>query len=101
MRKCYDIKTKAKVALEAIQGENTIQELSTKYEVHPNLVTKWKKELQQNAEVLFEKKGKEKEVEAALEAKVDLLYQQIGRLQVEKEFLKKKYKELYGTEPNL
>jgi len=101
MRKRYDTKTKAKIALEAIRGENTLQELSAKYEVHQNLITKWKKELQDNAEVLFEKKGKEKEAEAELEAKIDGLYQQIGKLQVEKDFLKKKYKELYGTEPIL
>ena len=101
MRKRYDTKTKAKIALEALRGENTLQELSVKYEIHQNLIMKWKKELQENAEVLFEKKGKEKEVEAAREAKVDRLYQQIGKLQIEKEFLKKKYKEIYGTEPNL
>ncbi len=50
--------------------------------------------------MLFEKTGKEKG-QHELEQKQDELYKQIGKLQIENEFLKKKYKQLYGTEPPL
>jgi len=98
MRTHYDKEFKAKVALEAIKGDKTIQELATLYGVHPNLVALWKKQLQENAPELFERSQKDKEKEAA-EHKEEELYKEIGQLQVENEFLKKKYKQLYGTEP--
>jgi len=98
MRKRYDKEFKAKVALEAVKGEKTIQEIAMLYQVHPNLVTLWKKQLQDHASVLFEKEGKDKEAEEAVR-KEEELYRQIGQLQVENEFLKKKFKQLYGTEP--
>jgi transposase len=100
MHKRYDKDFKAKVALEALRGEKTIQEIAAAYSVHPNLVGQWKKQLLESAGKLFEKEGKDKEAEAA-ERKQDELYRQIGQLQVENEFLKKKYRQLYGTEPKL
>ncbi len=100
MHKRYDKEFKAKVALEALRGERTIQEIATAYAVHPNLVSVWKKQLQESAGLLFEVKSKDKGAEATA-AKIDELYRQIGQLQVEKDFLKKKYKQLYGTEPPL
>jgi transposase-like protein len=100
MRKHYDKAFKAKVAIEAIRGEKTMQEIGMLYDVHPNLVALWKKQLLESADVLFEKTGKGKDAEAA-ERKQDELYKQIGQLQVENEFLKKKYKQIYGTEPRL
>jgi transposase-like protein len=100
MRKRYDKEFKAKVAIEALRGEKTIQEIAIAYGVHPNLVTNWKKQLLDGADELFDKSGKDKNAEE-LERKEDMLYKQIGLLQVENEFLKKKYKQLYGTEPKL
>lgn len=100
MRKRYDKEFKAKVAIEALRGEKTIQEIAIAYGVHPNLVTSWKKQLLDGADELFEKAGRDKDAEAA-ERKQDVLYKQIGLLQVENEFLKKKYRQLYGTEPKL
>lgn len=100
MRKHYDKEFKAKVALEAVRGEKTIQEIATAYAVHPNLVSLWKKQLLESAGKLFEKEGKDKSAEEA-ERKQDQLFRQIGQLQVENEFLKKKYRQLYGTEPKL
>ena len=100
MRKRYDKAFKAKIAIEALRGEKTLQELSTAYGVHPNMIAAWKKQLLESAEKIFEKTGKDKDADAA-EKKEDLLFKQIGQLQVENDFLKKKYRQLYGTEPKL
>jgi transposase len=100
MRKRYDKAFKAKIAIEALRGEKTMQELGAAYGVHPNMIALWKKQLLESAEQLFEKTGKDKDAEAA-EKEQDALFRQIGRLQVENEFLKKKYRQLYGTEPKL
>jgi transposase-like protein len=100
MRKRYDKAFKAKIAIEALRGEKTLQELGSTYGVHPNMIALWKKQLLESAELVFEKTGKDKEAESA-EKKQDDLYKQIGQLQVENDYLKKKYKQLYGTEPKL
>ena len=101
MRKRYDKAFKAKVALEAMKGEKTLQELSQLFEVHQNMIALWKRQLIEQAAQVFEKAGKEKKAADESERKTDLLFQQIGQLQVENEFLKKKYRQLYGSEPNL
>lgn len=98
MRKRYDKEFKAKVALEALKGEKTLQELAITYAVHPNMIALWKKQILEHASMLFEKEGKDKDVEDA-ERKQGELYKQIGQLQVENDYLKKKYKQLYGTDP--
>jgi len=88
MRKRYDKEFKAKVALEALKGEKTLQELATIYATHPDMIALWKKQLVERASMIFEKEGKDKEAEAA-ERTQDELFRQIGQLQVENEFLKK------------
>lgn len=98
MRKRYDKEFKAKVALEALKGEKMLQELAITYAVHPNMIALWKKQILEHASMLFEKEGKDKDVEDA-ERKQGELYKQIGQLQVENDYLKKKYKQLYGTDP--
>ena len=98
MRKRYDKEFKAKVALEALKGEKTLQELAITYAVYPNMIALWKKQILEHASMLFEKEGKDKDVEDA-ERKQGELYKQIGQLQVENDYLKKKYKQLYGTDP--
>ena len=65
MRKRYDKEFKAKVALEALKGEKTLQELAVTYAVHPNMVALWKKQILEHATVLFEKEGKDKDAEDA------------------------------------
>lgn len=101
MRKRYDKDFKAKVAIEAMRGEKTLQEIATQYEVHPNLIAQWKKQLISMAAKLFEKAGKDGSDAEEAEQKTKELFAQIGQLQVENTFLKKKYKQLYGSEPKL
>lgn len=87
----FDAAFKAKVAIEAIRGLKTINEVALQFKVHPNQVTLWKKQLLTGAEQAFEgggaKTAKSDEPDAAE------LYEQIGRLKVELEWLKKKVAE--------
>ena len=102
MRKNYDKGFKSKIAIEAIRGEKTIQEISIAYEIHPNLVSNWKAQLLEGAETIFERSSEGNTgVEIEAEKKQDELYRQVGKLQVENDFLKKKYRQLYGSEPAL
>jgi len=87
-RKQYSAELKAKIALEAIKGQRTIQEIASHYEVHPTMVTNWKKQVLDIAVEAFSN-GKARETEMDEELKAEL-YQQIGKLQVEVDWLKKK-----------
>ena len=87
-RRQYSADWKAKVALEAIKGQRTVQEIASHYEVHPTLVTHWKKQLLEGAAEIFSN-GKRAAADAEEELKAEL-YQQIGKLQVEVDWLKKK-----------
>ena len=91
-RKTYDDNFKARVALEAIKGERTISEIAGQFEVHPNQIIKWKKQLLENVSSLFSKK-KDPEIEE-LRKLVEELYKKIGQQNIELEFLKKKYKQI-------
>ena len=87
-RRQFSAKFKFQVALEALNGTQTVNEVAGRYEVHPTQVKQWKKQLQeQGADVFNEKASKEQQVQAEVEAN---LYEQIGRLQVELVWLKKK-----------
>lgn len=99
MRKQYSSEFKARVALEAVKEEHTLSELSQKYEVHANMIAKWKRQFLEAApKIFFDKRRKEKKNQ---EVSVDNLYEQIGKLQVERDFLRKKYKQIFGREPDL
>lgn len=87
MRKSYSAKFKAKVALEAIKGEKTLSELSSQFEISNTLIRSWKKYFLEHMEELFENKSKEKEEKISNND----LYQQIGKQQVEIDWLKKKF----------
>ena len=86
-RKIFSSDLKAKVALEAIQGVKTLNEIGQEFGVHPVQVGKWKKELQEQASSLFDAKRGPKPVEPA--ADPEKLYTEIGRLKVELDWLKK------------
>jgi putative transposase len=79
---------KARIALEAIKERKTIQEIASHYGVHPSQVTNWKRQAIQGAPELFaDRRSQPDTSEEALKAE---LYQQIGQLQVELDWLKKK-----------
>lgn len=87
-RKQYSATFKAKVALEAIKGQRTIQEISSTFGVHPHQVGQWKRQaLEQLPEVFSSGRSQAERADEELKAE---LYQQIGQLQVELEWLKKK-----------
>ena len=86
-RKVYPKELRARVALEAIKEAKTIAEISSEYEVHSNMVSKWKKHLQDNIADIFIRKN-EKDPDA--QQQIDNLYKEIGRIQVENGWLKKK-----------
>ena len=72
---------KAKVALEAIKGEQTLVELSERFQVHPNQITEWKKQLLERASEIFDKEKKSEGPD------VKELHAKIGQLAMENDFL--------------
>jgi len=87
-RRRFSAEFKAKVALEAVRGQKTVADLAGEHEVHANQVTQWKKRLLESLPEVF---GRRRERDAARrEELTSRLYQQIGRLKVELDWLKKK-----------
>jgi transposase-like protein len=87
-RKSHSAGFKAQVALAAVRGDRTVNELAAQYEVHPTLIHDWKKKLLAGAATIFE--GGAKVPVADGESKPSELYEQIGRLKVELDWVKKK-----------
>lgn len=87
-RRRYSAEFKFQVAMEAAKGLKTISELASEFGVHPNQISQWKRELLESGATLFSDKGaRQQREQEALQAE---LYEQIGRLKMELEWLKKK-----------
>jgi len=92
MRKTYTASFKAKVALEAIRGDHSISALASKYEVHPTQIGHWKKALLSGvSDVFSDKRPKQQQSDEKEKAQ---LYEEIGRLKMELDWLKKKADQL-------
>ena len=93
-RKSHSVSFKAKVAIAALREQETVAQLSSRYAVHSTQIHLWKRHLLDGAEGLFGTAGRPRKGETD-EVSVDELYEQIGRLKMELEWLKKK---VGGTE---
>lgn len=94
-RRHFGAAFKAKVALEALKEQQTLAELATKYELHPNQIVDWKKQLLNGAEQVFGN-GKTSTMLPQESKEKDELYRQIGQLKVENDWLKKKSEQVFG-----
>jgi transposase-like protein len=87
----YTAAFKAKVALAAHRQDKTISQLAAQFKVHPIVISRWKAQLLENAATVFQDGRSKKKSD---ETNVDELYQKIGRLEVELDWLKKKSDDL-------
>jgi transposase len=98
IRADYDTAFKVKVAIEAAKEQETLQVLSARFEVSPEQISQWTRQLLEGDDDLFERANKKQKGEHEAEADGDRLLATLGKLAVENEFLKKKYRDLYGSE---
>ena len=91
-RRKHTAEFKARIALEAIRGVKTVNEIAAEFEIHPVMVGNWKKEMLENLPSLFKQKNAKKEKDRDQEA--EHLHRKVGQLTMEVEFLEKKCKQL-------
>lgn len=89
-RRKFSAQFKAKVAVEALKERESLSELSRRFEIHPNMISKWKSEFLENSSTVFEKERSTEEATPDPEK----LYAKIGKLELENDFLKKSLKKL-------
>lgn len=91
-RRSFSAEMKGRIALEAIKGQRTVQEIASHYGVHPNQVTTWKRQAVDGlSQVFTDRRSAGSDGDEALKTE---LYQQIGQLQMELDWLKKKSRQL-------
>jgi transposase len=88
-RRRFSAEFKAKVALEAIKGHETVAELATKHELHPTQIAAWKREAVEKLAEVFAEKGTERE--KSRDGEITKLHAKIGQLVVERDFLSKAF----------
>jgi transposase len=88
-RNRYSAEFKAKVALEAIKGEQTVAELGSRYGLHPNLITNWKRQAIENLAETFSTKAER--IRTNDDPQIKELHAKIGQLTVERDFLAKAF----------
>ena len=86
-RKQHSPQFKAKVALTALQNEETTSQLASRFDIHPTMISAWKRQLLDNAAELF---GKGQKSRKQAEGQIDELHRHIGQLKVERDFLARK-----------
>ena len=87
-RKRYRAQFKFQVALEATKGLKTVNQLASEYELHPNQVSQWKRQLLEQGATIFDNGASQQQQREMAQTEADL-YEQIGRLKMEVEWLKK------------
>lgn len=88
LKKNYSPSEKAAIALEALKGNQTFNELTRKYGVHATQINRWKRQLQEGIGEIFAKHKEKRDEEK--EQLIEELYKKIGQLEIEKAWLKKK-----------
>jgi len=88
-RRKFTAEFKARVALDALSGDHTLSELASKYGVHPNQVSQWKKQAKEQIGAGFA--GKAQKMQQSDEARIKELHAKIGQLTVEKDFLQQAF----------
>ena len=90
-KKQHTPEEKSKLVIEALRGERTINEIASEHNIHPNMLSKWKRDAERNLYLIFQdNSAKERKAKRDQEAEIDKLYAQIGKLTTQNEWLKKK-----------
>jgi transposase-like protein len=93
-RRVHDDVFKVKVVLESLKEEKTLAELSSKYELHANQISQWRRQFLQNATKVFSGNKSEQDQIQKLESEKDDLHKQIGEQAMDNAYLKKSLKKL-------
>lgn len=93
-RKRHNAEFKARVALEAIKGEKTTQQIAKQFDVHPGQVTDWKTKMEGGLADIFDPSRARHKTEEQIDKEREKLHSKIGELTVEIDFLRKKSKQL-------